>query len=251
MLRTLGIVDVGCQPPQYPTLHRRWGDQSLLQWVVRRATECQSLDAVIVVVGEGTRAEHAASHAPPHIPVFVGDASDPLKRLCQALEQYRATEVVRLRLDQPFVDPELIDRLVASARQNATTDYACYMSQQSGSLLRSTVGPFGEWFSTDALRLAQKQSGDLPSGTDATQMFLAHPEMFSLRMLALPEELDREDVRLTVADAEDWENALDIYDALGSDECGWQQVASLLQHHPALRERMAVLNQNSQSESLV
>ena len=53
---------------------------------------------------------------------------------------------------------------------------------------------------------------------------------------------DREDVRLTIANDEDWDHALAIYEALGPERLDWQRIARLLDHQPALRSRMAVLN---------
>ncbi len=49
-------------------------------------------------------------------------------------------------------------------------------------------------------------------------------------------------MRLTVDMEEDWEHALAIFEALGPDELDWQRIASLLNHQPALRRRMAALN---------
>jgi spore coat polysaccharide biosynthesis protein SpsF (cytidylyltransferase family) len=49
-------------------------------------------------------------------------------------------------------------------------------------------------------------------------------------------------VRLIVDIDEDWDHALAIYEALGPELLDWQQIANLLNHQPALRNRMAVLN---------
>ena len=71
-----------------------------------------------------------------------------------------------------------------------------------------------------------------------------HPERFNIRLLPLPQELDREDVRLRIDGEEDWEHAQAIYDALGHEDADWdwRRIADLLDHQPALRRRMALLN---------
>ncbi len=69
-----------------------------------------------------------------------------------------------------------------------------------------------------------------------------HPEKFKVRLIPLPAELDREDLRLTIDGEEDWEHAQVIYDALGHDDWDWQRITELLDGQPALRKRMAVLN---------
>ena len=75
-----------------------------------------------------------------------------------------------------------------------------------------------------------------------TPYFYSHPEKFNLRLIPAPPEIDREDVRLTVDLDEDWDHALAIYEALGPEWLDWQRIARLLDHQPALRSRMAVLN---------
>jgi hypothetical protein len=50
-------------------------------------------------------------------------------------------------------------------------------------------------------------------------------------------------VRLALEVEEDWDHAQMILEALGPDNLDWQRIASLLDEHPAIRERMAALNQ--------
>ena len=64
-----------------------------------------------------------------------------------------------------------------------------------------------------------------------------------MRLIQVPAALDRDDVRLTVEEQEDWEHAEAIFEALGPESLDWQRIAGLLDQQPALRQRMAVLNQ--------
>ncbi len=75
-----------------------------------------------------------------------------------------------------------------------------------------------------------------------TAYVFGHPELYNVRLIPLPEELDREDLRLHVDGVEDWEHAQVIYEALGPDEWDWRRIADLLHSQPALRKRMAALN---------
>ncbi len=75
-----------------------------------------------------------------------------------------------------------------------------------------------------------------------TSYIYSHPEKFTLRQIPAPDEIDREDVRLTVDIEEDWDHALVIYEALGPERLDWQRIARLLDHQPAMRRRMAALN---------
>jgi len=75
-----------------------------------------------------------------------------------------------------------------------------------------------------------------------TRFIYSHPETFKIRLIPAPPQIDREDVRLTVDVPEDWDHALAIFEALGSEEFDWQRIADLLDHQPTLRRRMADLN---------
>jgi spore coat polysaccharide biosynthesis protein SpsF (cytidylyltransferase family) len=70
----------------------------------------------------------------------------------------------------------------------------------------------------------------------------SHPERFALRLVALPAELDRADLRLALRHQDDWDHAEQIVEALGDEDLDWQRIVSLLQRQPHLRHRMEALN---------
>src|ERR1051326_6195978 len=73
MLNTLGIVQVRQGSAWCSSkIGRKLGGKSLLEWVVRRLSDCQRLDSVLVVLGDSP-ADHAIRDlVPPAVPVFVG-----------------------------------------------------------------------------------------------------------------------------------------------------------------------------------
>lgn len=75
-----------------------------------------------------------------------------------------------------------------------------------------------------------------------TRYIYSHPEEFNLRLIPAPSGIDRDDVRLTVDIEEDLDHVQTIIEALGPESLGWQRIAALLDHQPAMRRRMAALN---------
>jgi len=75
-----------------------------------------------------------------------------------------------------------------------------------------------------------------------TQSMLSHPELFYFRFIAVPDELDRDDLRLRLKDEEDWDAAEDIIEALDPEELDWHGITRLLEYIPALRARMQQRN---------
>jgi len=243
MLKNLGIVQACFDSPKFRgNAARKLDGKPLLEWVIRRATESMRLDGVIVVARDQTESNFVAELVPSDVPVFSSKQPDALSRFSRALEEYPAEAVVRIRGDNPFVDPVLIDRLVTTAEAHPECDYVSYCSRDGRPAILSPVGIYAEWIDGKALRRAAKSKRDSSDREHVTRYICSHPEKFNIRLIPAPEEIDRQDVRLTVDIEEDWDHVLAIIDALGEDTVDWQRIAALLDHQPALRSRMEALN---------
>ena len=244
-MKTLGIVQVeGHGPFQGHARLRRLAGMSLLEWVVRRTTESELLDKVVVVTGEGHREEVAAS-VPSDISLFVGRQNDHLGQFCEAVDEYQPENVVRICMDNPFTDPALIDRLITIANQRPNLDYIGYCASDGRPALFCPVGVFSEWFTAEALHRADRESTDPRERNEISRYIQSHPELFQVRLVRVPAALDRDDLRLQVDSSEDWEHAEAICEALSPDDLDWQGITQFLEHQPRLRERMATLNRGA------
>lgn len=243
MLNTLGIVQVRGESGKADwKIGRKLGGKPLLELVVRRVTDCQRLDGVVVLLSGDEQDDQIRQLVPPDVPVFAGSGRDPLARFVDVLDEFNARSVVRLCGHNPFIDPVLIDRLVSTADAHPNCDYISYCCADGRPTILTQLGVFAEWCSADALRLANRQAKRAADREHVTAFLYAHPERFNVRLIPLPAELDREDLRLKIDFEEDWEHAQVIFEALGHDEWDWQRIADLLDSQPALRKRMAVLN---------
>jgi len=243
MLKTLGIVDAcyGSQPDRMKAC-RRLGGKPVLEWVVRRATDCQQLSGVIVVTTQAPENGPLGRLVPQDVPVFVGRRPDRLGCLAAALEEYSPGAIVRIGSTCPFIDSTLIDRLVIAAETEPGQDYVTYRSRDGRPAILSPVDVYAEWISAVAIHKAAKAAKNPQDRESITRYFCSHPKRFRTRFLPAPERIDRDDVRLTADIEEDWEHTVTIFEALGPDELDWQRIAELLDHQPALRKRMAALN---------
>ena len=239
---TLGVVEVGNMGEvAQPTVARKLGGKSLLEWVTRRLTDCTRLDAVVVLVTDATSQRIVRSLAPGDVPLLIGKQPDPLARLAFAAAHYDAAAIVCVPASSPFLDPVLIDRLVRTADEHSACEYIGYCHSDGRPAIQSRLGVAAEWGSAAALRRADELARG-PERQAGLRYLAAHPELFAVRLVPVPQPLDRDDVRLAVRDDEDWEHAMAIYEALGPEECDWRRIAGLLDGQPAMRERMAALN---------
>lgn len=248
MYRTLGIVEVPGNASGERLLAglatRNFGGKSLLEWVVRRMTETMLLDQVVIVAPGAGAARRIAWRTPGDVAVYVADEGlDALARLAAAVRAYDAAAAVCANVDHPFIDPALIDRLVTKAESYRLCDYMSYCSHRGVSAQLMKLGVAAEWYRASALQRADAQAQRPEERQNPAQFFRAYPEQFHIRLLPLPERLDRDDLRLAVRGEEDWDHAQIILEALGPDNLEWQQIAKLLDAHPALRQRMAALNE--------
>jgi spore coat polysaccharide biosynthesis protein SpsF len=205
-------------------------------------TDCLRLSGVIVVTDDAAENRFVTGLVPLDVPVYVGSQRDNLGRLAGALEEYQTESAVLVRCESPFIDPGLIDRLVTMAEAGGDCDYASYSSRDGRPAILSPVGVYAEWFRVSALRKAARSATRPDDRHNVTSYLYSRPEAFRLRLIPAPEEIDQEDVRLAIDIEEDWEHALAIFDALGSDEFDWQRIADLLAHQPSMRQRMRDLN---------
>jgi spore coat polysaccharide biosynthesis protein SpsF len=248
MLKNLGIVQACFHSPRFRSnAMRKLAGRSVLEWVIRRVTDSMRLDGVIVVACETERCRDVARMVPSDVPVFFGDGHDGLTCFLKALEQYPAESVVRVRGDNLFIDAGLIDRLVTTAESQPDCDYVGFCSRDGQPAILSPVSIYAEWFRAAVLRKASRMAVETFDREHVTSYIYSHPEKFNVQLLPAPSEIDRDDVRLTVDIEEDWEHALTIYEALGPERMDWQRIARLLDHQPAMRSRMAVLNRSHRS----
>ena len=250
MLKTLGIVEIA------PAVERssefclgvaqmataRLGGTALLEWVLRRVTDSQCLDGVIAVV-ERSVAKQVAHLVPPDVPVFDTALTNSLDRIVAASDRFPARSIVSVGLRMPFIDPDLIDRLVSAANCHPECDYISFRSGDGEASTVNQLGLVAEWARVATLRRAQQTvHAPVAAGLSLAEFVAQHEGTFRTRFLRVPGELDRDDIRLTLSDRTDLENAQAICDALGPDHLDWQRIATLLDQQPAMREQMASLN---------
>jgi spore coat polysaccharide biosynthesis protein SpsF (cytidylyltransferase family) len=238
------IDDLPADSPLAGMARRRFGGKSLLEWVVRRVSDADRISGVAVLAGEDSLARQLCKHCPPDVSVLHCPSRDPLGRLAAAARRLDCEGLVRLNVSHPFVDPDLIDRLIAEA-DPAECDYASYSFSDGRPVIESKLGVFAEWCSAAAIVRADRLAKQPADRSQATRFMHSRPDLFSLKLIAVPPRLDRDDLRLAIDDEEDWEELQTIFDALGPESLDWQFIASLVDRQPTMRARMAQRNRVS------
>lgn len=242
MMKTIGMVQACLGGSQRARFARRFAGKTVLEWVVRRLTDCTRIDGVIVVTNDVSESALVQRLVPLDVPVFVGSQPDVLGRFTAALATFPAEGAIRVSADDLFVEPVLIDRLVRAADEDDDLDYVGYCLHDGRRAALAPVRIGAEWFRVRSLHRAARLAKDQEDRESVTQCLWSQTDRFNVRLLAAPAEIDRDDVRLAMDIEEDWETALTLFEALGPERFDLQGIAHLLDHQPALRHRMAQLN---------
>jgi spore coat polysaccharide biosynthesis protein SpsF len=243
MLKNLGVVEACIHLPRFrEKASRRIDGRTLMEWVIRRVTDSMRLDGVIVAACTEAHRELLVHLTPSDVPVFVGQGDDALALYRKLLERYPAEGVVRVKGDNLYVDPLLIDRLVTAAESTPGCDYLGHRLRDGRPAVHSPANVFAEWFRAGAIREADRLARDPAEREHVGGYICSHPEKFRLGHIPAPAEIDRDDLRLRIDLEEDWDHALTICEALGTERLDWRRIVRLLEQQPAMRRRMEALN---------
>ena len=229
MFKTLGIVKGALlTEKQRRHLARRLEGKSVLEWVVRQMTDCELLSGVVVLADEGNSGCLVRELTPVDVPVYAYSVQDTLALLQKTLEQFPMEACVLIGSDWPFLDPTLIDQLVRTAMLERNCDYAAYQFANEIFSVGRPYGLFPEWYRSASVRkIAGKISDPIHRQLPGT-FFLDNQKEFNVELLPAPVGLDRDDVRLSFDDEEDWDNILELHDALKLEVLDCRKLGSLL-----------------------
>jgi spore coat polysaccharide biosynthesis protein SpsF len=234
------IQDLCSNAPLAGMARRRFGGKTLLEWVVRRVSEAQRVTEIVVLGADDALSTSLVQHCPPDVRVLLSSQPDALGRFADVVRRFKPDGLVRLSVSHPFVDPQLIDRLVAAGAGGA--DYAAFRFSDGRPVIQSKLGVFTEWCDAKAVLRADRLASRAEDRAAPTHFLSTRPDLFNLRFVQAPAQLDRDDLRLAIQDEEDWEHVQLVLDALGPESLDWQYIAALIDRQPALRARMADRN---------
>ena len=180
----------------------------LIERVLERLTGCRLLDGLCVAIPDGNAQVPLRTHLKglANIKVEIGPEEDVLARTLIAAEASKATIIVRVTSDCPFVDPEVVDAVVA-ARQAGRFDYA-----RTAMNMGFPLGFDCEALTIDSLRLAHQEARDSYEREHTTPFIWRRPDRFST--LILDHKPDRRHWRLVVDTQEDYDLASNLYEIL-------------------------------------
>ena len=235
MLNTLGLNTLGIvkgtllTDKQRHHAARRLEGKSVLEWIVRQMTDTELLDAVAVVAEDGTRGDIIRKLTPDDVPVYSTRALDTAVAVQEALEHFNAKACILIGADWPFLDSELIDRLVRASRRTENCDYVAYQFTNEIFSAERPYGLFPEWYRGNSIRDLISKSDDPIHRQMPGTYFLDNQSAYRVTSLPIPAGLDKvEDMKFSFDDEDDWDNILDLHNALDLEVLDCRKVGNFL-----------------------
>ncbi len=232
---SVAIIDLGSHSKEaHPSL-RSMGRQSLLEWTVRRLAGSSLLDSIAITGSADYSSLIKAMEIGP-ARWMPSASSTPLSRCIEVAKSVGANWIVLVQNNCPFVDPILVDRLVAAAWATPTSDMISFVSSTRPTSSLRSLGLVVEVFRRRALRRLAGRT-DTHDTREVTQLIHSMPELFNARCLPLPAALDRPDLRWALETEDDWEKAHMLLD-LQSDNINYRELADMAIHCDTSRLRV-------------
>jgi spore coat polysaccharide biosynthesis protein SpsF len=178
----------------------------LLEHVIDRVRRARLIDRIVIATTVDEKDKPIIEFAKNRgIPYYVGSEDDVLDRFYRAAKKYKAKIIVRITPDDPFKDPEVIDKVIG------------YYLEHEGELdyVSNTIKPTYpegldvEVFSFDALAKAWREAKKPSEREHVTPYIWNHPEIFRLANVENEEDLSH--LRWTLDYEEDLRFVREVY----------------------------------------
>lgn len=156
------------------------------------------------------------------------DENDVLGRYWAAATHYRADKVVRITADCPLVDPEIIDRVIATSTANATLDYVC-------NFYPVRTYPRGldiEVISMKTLEHVYRNATSERHREHVSLMIYENAKQFQISSVSEGRKQNYSHLRWTVDTYQDLQLANEIYSHFENRPFGWRDIVEAYETNP-------------------
>lgn len=180
------------------------------------------------------------------ITVYRGSEDDVLSRFIGAAEANDVDGIVRICSDNPFLDWHGVADLIEKAK-TSEADYIGYRINNTPSI-KTHFGFWGEYVTLNALKHIVATTDEKPAHEHVTIHIYTHPDEYKCEWIECPGFLQgRNDIRLTVDNPEDFENAQKAFASLYESNPNFEleDVVEYIDSHSDMRESMKKIIENN------
>jgi spore coat polysaccharide biosynthesis protein SpsF (cytidylyltransferase family) len=191
----------------------------LLAYLTDRISRARTLDAIVVATTTNSRDNVIIEECERRgIPNFRGSEFDVLGRYVSAARACAADVIVRVTADNPFTDPDSIDRVVDTIVSEGV-DYAIETNLP--------IGVTGEALTWKALTFIDSVAASAPMREHVTLYAKQNPEALRCAFMAPPADCDRPDLSFTVDTLPEYKYAREIAGEFSTTDFELQQLVAV------------------------
>ena len=203
----------------------------LIQHVIDRVSQSKRIDKLILATTNNPRDAVLVDIARKNsLDFFIGSEEDVLDRFYKAAKRFNIKIIVRITPDDPFKDPEVIDKAVEIfLNSKGKFDYVTNTLPPT-----YPIGLDVEVFSCYALEKAWKDAKKPSEREHVTPYIWNHPEIFRIKNFGLEKDLSC--LRWTLDDERDLQFTREIYRRLYTKKRFFlmEDILELLNQYPSL-----------------
>lgn len=223
-----------------------YGGKTLLETVISNLKKVTGTKIIVATSVNPNNDELELFLKERNITVFRGSEDDVLNRFIGAAEANDIDGIVRICSDNPFLDWHGVEALFEKAK-TSEADYIGYRINNTPSI-KTHFGFWGEYATLDALKRVAATTDEKPAHEHVTIHIYTHPDEYKCEWIDCPDFLQgRNDIRLTVDNFEDFENAQEVFKTLyeTNPDFGLEEVVKYIDEHAELRDSMKKMIDNN------
>lgn len=210
----------------------KFSGKPLLQHIVENLQHCNYLNEIIIattILPEDQKIRDFAKSI--GIKCFSGDPDDVLKRYYDCAKLHNGDIILRVTGDSPLTDCNLTDMVIKTC-----IDFNCDYVSNVLHLTYPLGYNSGEAVPFKILKYLHDSQLDSLSREHVTFHIRNNPQLYEIKEIKAPLELQRSNWRLTVDYPEDYELLVKIFDGLYDDDfiIDYKKLVDYLDSHPEL-----------------
>lgn len=232
------IVQARMQSSRLPgkVLLKFYGSKNILEILIDNLQAKTDLPVIVATSVENKDDEIENLCIKNNYTYFRGSEENVLKRFVDASQKYDLSHVIRVCSDNPFLLPQYVNQLSKEAFQNPDADYISFKIDGKPSIL-THFGFWGELAKLEALEKALFQS-QKQYNEHVTNYLYQNPKIFKIRWIDISNQIKGlENLRLTVDQQEDFENAQIVINQTGIDFT-LKSIVEVYRNNPDLQHLM-------------
>ena len=209
MKNTVAIIQARMGSKRLPgKMLKKLSEFSLIEWTILRIKQSKKINKIVLATTNLKKDDPLVKAAKKYkICIFRGSEKDVLGRFFKAAKKMKAKNIIRICGDQPFTDPEELDKLIR-VFYSRKCDYVCNMENKMNNKYADGFG--AEMFSFKILKKLNNIAQS-PSDREHVTIFIwKNLKLFKVFCIPAPKGLNHPQLKFFINTNKDFNKIKDL-----------------------------------------